>query len=73
LGHSTCTSYCKCKNCGQTVNKRMGDHTGGNVYCKTCIDYYPSEHQCHMLPVDYNEDRRNTLTSFSILNVPKMT
>jgi hypothetical protein len=28
------------------VNKRMGDHTCGNVYCKTCKDYYPSEHQC---------------------------
>jgi hypothetical protein len=40
---------------GQTVNKRVGDHTCGNVYCKTCKDYYSSGHQCYMLPVDYND------------------
>ena len=58
LGNSTCTSYYKCKNCGQTVNKRMGDHTCGNVYCKTCKDYYSSGHQCYMLPVDYNDRQK---------------
>ena len=58
LGNSTCTSYYKCKNCGQTVNKRVGDHTCGNVYCKTCKDYYPSGHQCYMLPVDYNDRQK---------------
>jgi hypothetical protein len=58
LGNSTCTSYYKCKNCGQTVNKRMGDHTCGNVYCKTSKDYYPSEHQCYMLPADYNDRQK---------------
>jgi hypothetical protein len=41
-GNSACTSYYKCKNCGQTVNKRVGDYTCGNVYCKTCKDYYLS-------------------------------
>ena len=58
LGNSTCTSYYKCKNCGQTVNKRAGDHTCGNVYCKTCKDYYSSGHQCYMLPVDYNDRQK---------------
>ena len=40
------------------MNERMGDHTCGNVYCKTCKDYYPSEHQCYMLPVDYNDRQK---------------
>ena len=46
LENATCTSYYKCKNCGQTMNKRMGDHICWNIYCKTCKDYYPSGHQC---------------------------
>ena len=33
-------------------------HTRGNVYCKTCKDYYPSGHQCYMLPVDYNDRQK---------------
>jgi hypothetical protein len=40
------------------VNKRVVDHTCGNVYCKTCKDYYSSEHQCYMLPVDYNDRQK---------------
>jgi hypothetical protein len=64
LGNSTCTSYYKCKNCGQTVNKRVGDHTCGNVYCKTCNDYYPSGHQCYMLPVDYNARQKKQTCIF---------
>ena len=49
----------------------MGDHTCGNVYCKTCKDYYPSGHQCYMLPVDYND--RQKKQTYIFLNVPKMT
>jgi hypothetical protein len=30
----------------------------GNVYCKTCKDYYSSGHQCYMLPVDYNDRQK---------------
>jgi hypothetical protein len=70
LGNSTCTSYYKCKNCGQTVNKRIEDHTCGNVYCKTCKDYYPSA-TCYLWITTIH--RRTRLTSFSILNVPQMT
>ena len=62
-GNATCTYY-KCKNCGQTVNKRVGDHTCGNVYCKTSKDYYPSGHQCYMLPVDYDRQKKQTYIFF---------
>jgi hypothetical protein len=37
---------------------RVGVHTCGNVYCKTSKDYYPSGHQCYMLPVDYNDRQK---------------
>ena len=73
LGNSTCTSYYKCKNCGQTVNKRAGDHTCGNVYCKSCKDYYSSDTSVTCYLWITTIDRGNRLTSFSILNVPKMT
>jgi hypothetical protein len=39
LGNSTCTSYYKCKNCGQIVNKRMGDVRSGKhqFVLSTCL------------------------------------
>ena len=74
LGNSTCTSCYKCKNCGQTVNKRVGYHNCGNVYCKTCKDYYPSGHQCYMLPVDYNDrQKKQTYVLFDFECTHKMT
>ena len=27
------------------------DHKCGEVYCKTCKDYFDDEHLCYMLPV----------------------
>lgn len=52
-GASTCKSYYRCKQCNQTVNKKMHkkDHKCGKVYCKTCKDYFDDEHLCYMLPV----------------------
>lgn len=52
-GTSTCKSYYRCKKCNQTVNKKMHkkDHKCGEVYCKTCKDYFDEEHLCYMLPV----------------------
>jgi hypothetical protein len=71
-GNSTCTPCCKCKNCGQTVNKRVVDHTCGNVYCNIArllkiIIHLNTSVTCYLWITTI--DRRNRLTSFSILNV----
>ncbi|CAC5384163.1 unnamed protein product [Mytilus coruscus] len=52
-GRSTCTSYYRCKECGQSMNRKMHkkEHQCGEVYCKTCKDYYEPEHLCFMMPI----------------------
>lgn len=59
-GISTCKSYYRCKTCNQTINQKMHkkSHMCGEVYCKTCKDYFDHDHACYMLPV-YTEENQN--------------
>ena len=51
-GRSTCNSVYICENCNHTVNndwhKDKNPHRCGNVYCKVCRNWYPTNHQCYM-------------------------
>ena len=53
-GTCTCETYYKCKNCDQTVNKKLHKkvHVCHEVYCKTCKDFFTEDHQCYMQPVE---------------------
>jgi hypothetical protein len=59
-GISTCNSYYRCKACNQTINKKMHKkkHKCGEVYCKTCKDYFDPDHLCYMLPACDEADRK---------------
>ncbi|VDI13173.1 Hypothetical predicted protein [Mytilus galloprovincialis] len=52
-GRSTCTSYYRCTECGQSINRKMHKkvHQCGEVYCKTCKDYFQPGHLCFMMPL----------------------
>jgi hypothetical protein len=56
-GKSTFSSYYKCILFDQTINVGMHKHSHacGEVYCKTCKDYYDKDHQCYMTPVEVDE------------------
>ncbi|KAL5016058.1 hypothetical protein ScPMuIL_005647, partial [Solemya velum] len=56
----------------QELTKRK--HTCGEIYCKTCKDYFEPTHQCYMLPVTGDKIKRNCRrTCFSISSVLKTT
>jgi hypothetical protein len=59
-GHSTCISYYQCKVCGQTINKKMHikEHKCGEIYCKTCKDFYEVGHLCFMLPMEGKSNKK---------------
>ncbi|CAG2185008.1 unnamed protein product [Mytilus edulis] len=62
-GNSTCKSYIRCKICSQTINKKMHkkEHICGEIYCKTCKDFYEVGHLCFMLPVEGDKFTEYTL------------
>ena len=61
-GTCTCETYYKCKNCDQTVNKKLhkNKHVCHEVYCKTCKDFVAEDHQCFMQPVQIEDDSRKS-------------
>ena len=56
-GQSTCELYYRCKDCGQLINraKHRKPHVCGEMFCKTCKDYFSENHQCYMIPVEAEE------------------
>ena len=53
-GNSTCKIYHRCKDCNQTINAKLhkSKHRCGEVYCKTCKDFFTPGHECHMQPYE---------------------
>lgn len=60
-GLSTCELYYRCKDCNQLINrsKHKKAHLCGEMYCKTCKDYFSDDHLCYMIPVEAKEEIEN--------------
>ena len=56
-GNSTCKCYHRCEQCNQLLNVKLHKkaHQCGEIYCKTCKDFYLPGHECHMQPYDHDK------------------
>ncbi|KAL5015554.1 hypothetical protein ScPMuIL_005648, partial [Solemya velum] len=63
-GNSTCKNLYRCTACAKTINKNLTKrkHTCGEIYCKTCKDYFEPTHQCYMLPVTGDKMKKKLQT-----------
>ena len=57
-GKSECMTREVCTNCDQLINLSLhkNKHKCGEVYCKTCKDFYAFDHKCYMQPATADDN-----------------
>ena len=73
-GNSTCKSYHRCPHCKQILNVKMHkkEHQCGEIYCKTCKEFYLPGHKCHMQPYTIDESSTDKKQAYIVWDLECM-